>query len=203
MNFLTVEEAESRINAETNHQLERILRPKIEGKGRPITKAKNPNAGRREGEKDIPEYLRELIATSAKISGVRSTARSFGVSPVTAQNAKNGVRSVRTNSDGTRNVIVDKTLQEKTRNRMSRIVDLATTIIEGNLPRLSDELEAVTDKPKERASILKDIAIIAEKAMPTKEEANHGPNVAFIFFKPEEKKFDDVPIIDVTPIAKG
>lgn len=200
MNFLTVEEAETRINAETNHHLERILRSKTT-RGRPITGDKNPNAGRRKGEKDIPDYLRELIATTAQISGTTQAANAFGVSRTTANHAKHNVRSARTNPDGTRNIIVDHSLKARTKRRLENIVDLAATIIEGNLPRLSEELDAV-DKPKERASILKDVAIIAEKAMP-KEDAPQGPNVAYIFFKPEEKRFDDVPVIDVTPIAKG
>lgn len=199
MNFLTIEEAEDRLNSKSNDRLERVLRPKRENRGRPVGQGNHSNSGRKPGDTDLPEYLRELLATTAKISGTTAAAKAFGVSTVTANHAKHGVRSARTNSDGLRNVIVDKDLKARTTRRMLNIAELAATIIEGNLPRLSEELDAVVDKPKERASILKDVAIIAEKANP-KQDAPQGTNVSFHFFKPEEKDFDNAPIIDVTPI---
>lgn len=201
MNFLTIEEAEFRINHETNHVLEKILRPKSSTRGKPTGHPKPEGSGRAKGQENISPYLRELISTSAQISGSTATAKAFGVGIATAQKAKNGVTSESTTKDGNRVVIIDRTLQQKTKQKMLNIADLASTIIEANLPRLSDELDAVTDKPKERASILKDIASIADKVMP-KESAPQGNTVSFHFFKPEERSFDNVPVIDVTPIER-
>jgi len=194
MNSLTQEEANERLNDEDNlvNKLEKFIRPSKVSREKNIP---NPNGGRKPGQENLSDFERSILGTAATISGSTQAAKDFNVSKETAQKAKDGVTSNVTGEDNTREITVNTTARDRTKDNLENIADKGTAFLIKTLGLLDKSIDATT-KPRELASIGRDVAKIVETALP-KESIANGPGVVFQFYVPQQRSESEFEVIDI------
>lgn len=103
------------------------------------------NGGRREGDKNIPQSIRELVSVAANVGTTKEAAEAFGVSHHQAHDYKHGKVSDRTNEE----------LTEARDKGLGQIHDRALEI-------LMHSMGLITPKAMEGMKV-KDVVTVAEK----------------------------------------
>jgi len=141
--------------------------------------------GRNKGDNNIPQPLREIIAEEA-LSGTpaKILTEQFGVSPSQVAAFKHSASSTATyNQPNDKLVNVRERVGIKAHNRLN---DALNALAKKNL---------VNEKPKDIASIAKDMAAVADKIRPMSERGNNQ-NLHLHIHAPQQKKVSDFEIID-------
>jgi len=148
--------------------------------------------GRGEGNKEVPDFLRKIIGESSVEDGRANTLLAFGglVSPSSVTAYTNGATSCATYNKP------DKELKETVDNARERIRSKAEYGVLSALEQITTEKLGFS-KPKELASIAKDLsAVIRNMEEKTGNEETKN-NVQIVFMAPREKSIDSYPTIEV------
>ena len=147
-------------------------------------------SGRRNGDKEVPQELRKLLAEESIINGRKNgvkLAESFGISHDSVDAYKHGATSLATFNKPQQDL---KSHLDKVK---ERITSKASRTLLGALDSITlDKLEK--EKPRDAASIAKDMSVIIRNMEPEAGEKVHvGPN--FVFYSPVMKKESDFEVI--------
>jgi hypothetical protein len=148
-------------------------------------------AGRRDGDKELPDFLRVLVGVGAKMSGSPAAAKAFGVSQPTALTASKGKRSPKGPDVPELKESIDGTIADARSKAVAGVM--------AALDLVPDKIDSSV-KLRDLTSVAKDLAFVAEKLAPADEKAQKGNQV--IFYMPKEKNVLDYDIIDVTPVSE-
>lgn len=155
------------------------------------------NQGRKEGDNNVPEVLRNVIAQEAVENGRQSAvsmAQAFGVSPSSVSAYTAGQTS--TNGGTARGNSPLKNSIELTKQRLAKRA----------ASRLGDALKQITPEKLEAASlktisaVAKDMAVVIKQMEPADNSQNNNPNgpaVQVVLFAPPQMKEADFPVITV------
>lgn len=160
---ISEEEAAALLNHENN-----LLKP-----GRnPEVIFRRVHNGSRNGGKEVPPMIREIVAVAAHHDTIASVSEAFHLSPSTVAAAKKGNIGVNRH---------DEELKERIDNHVREKVN---SVRESALDRLSTLFaHSITDKAlqdlkvREAVSIAKDLASVADKVQ---ERGKEGPRVVFV-----------------------
>lgn len=155
-------------------------RPKSEGAKPVATVIDIPTPGRKEGDVNVPDSLRQVIGATSVTDG-RSEAielgRQFGISPSSVSAYSRGATSTSSYDNTPNSPIIDKTRQRVTKRAMSKLM--------GALHHITPEKLANTTA-KELASIAKDMSAVVKTMEP---ESDNGKEKAqmpqFVVFAPQ------------------
>ena len=139
--------------------------------------------GRGNGNSNVPPELRELVAECGIIEGNKSTAKAFNVSEASVSAYKHGSTSTATYDKNDR-VYARKRVAGRVQSRMLEALNF-----------LTDE-KIAAEYGKNIRSIVKDLAVVAEKFM-GKNEEEKGSQVHLHIYSPKVKSVNDYEIIDV------
>lgn len=144
-------------------------------------------AGRRDGDTEIPDFLRKLIGITTKVSGPTKAAKVFGVSQPTASTAARGEIS-----PGVPNPELKAHINEK-------IADARERAVQGVLSALNLVPEKIDGnvKLKDLTQVAKDLSFVADKLAPADEKMPRGAQV--IFYTPPAAQLESYDIIDIKP----
>lgn len=178
MIFLTEEQVEARLNSKDN--LARLRRnekavernPKFIISEDTLVRPEN-NGGRREGDTNIPPFIRELVGTLANMEPSKAVAEVFGVSKSQTDQYKAGCIT-----PGVR----DPALSQKINENLGRAHELAIAKMVESLESISSK-ELTNAKVRDKASIAADLARVAEKLTP-KEESKASGDFQLIVYSP-------------------
>lgn len=133
-----------------------------------------------------------LISALAQVSGVKETAKSFGLNHVTASNIKRGL-----STDGQR---PDPEVREKANSFLDTIAGKATGIVQNTLDILANPDRLANAKTTEVAQIASIAMGILEKTQPKRQELVLAGRICFMV--PPARTMDDYDIIDVDPVRE-
>lgn len=142
------------------------------------------DSGRREGDKNIPETVKELAGVLAHVDTLKNVGESLGISTSQVHQFKNGRNSQH---------VPNEELKDKIDERLGTVKDLA-------LDRLVNSLNVITPEKLEKikvvnaASIAQRMASVVEKVS---EKKNDVGNVIFQIYAPrmrEEKEFEVIEV---------
>lgn len=152
---------------------------------------KRCGAGRREGDKELPDFLRVLVGIGAKVEGSAQAAKAFGVSQPTALTASKGKRSPNAPAVPELKQAIDGT-----------IADARSRAVDGVMAALDLIPEKIDSSVKLRdlSSVAKDLSFVVEKLSPPDEKMNKGAQV--IFYMPKEREIIDYDVIDVQTLTE-
>jgi len=154
-----------------------------------------PSKGRKEGDNNVPESLRNLIGITAQTEGRKEAialAKMFGVSPSSTSAYSNSATSTKTYNQPD-NKISDVILKRK-----SQLTKKALNKLGTSLDKITDDKLDALDA-KELASITKDMSAVIKNLEPpsTNGKEDGRPNVAFVLYRPEirhEDSYDSLPV---------
>jgi len=154
-----------------------------------------PSKGRKEGDNNVPESLRNLIGITAQTEGRKEAialAKMFGVSPSSTSAYSNSATSTKTYNQPD-NKISDVILRRK-----SQLTKKALNKLGTSLDKITDDKLDALDA-KELASITKDMSAVIKNLEPpsTNGKEDGRPNVAFVLYRPEirhEDSYDSLPV---------
>lgn len=154
------------------------------------------NQGRSNGDNNVPEVLRTIIADEATENGRKSAvalAQSFGISPSSVSAYTAGQTSTNGGSNKG-NTPLRKSI-ELTKERLAKKAAV----------RLGDALNQITPDKLQEASlktisaVAKDMAVVIKQMEPSADSTNQptGPQVQVVLFSPPVMKEQDFPCITV------
>lgn len=188
MGLVTEEEFESQLTNVTQQEIER---PKVHI---PVVIEELPSKGRKDGDNNTPESLRNLIGMTSNVEGRQEAlalANAFGVSPSSVSAYANGSRSTKTYHES------DNKILNAIRQRKDRLTKRALNKLGSSLEKITDDKLDELDA-KELASVSKDMAAVVKSMEPSNINDSDGrPNVAFVLYKPEirrEESFDSIQV---------
>lgn len=171
MIFLSQEQVEARLNSRDNL----ARNPKaIISEDTLVTPINN--GGRREGDTNIPPFIRELVGTFSNMEPSRVVAEIFGVSKSQADQYKAGCVTPG---------VPDPTLTQKINENLGRAHELAIEKMVQSLEGIS-ETDLKNAKVRDKASIAADLARVAEKLTP-KEAPKEKQDFQLIVYSPTVK----------------
>lgn len=197
MHFLTEDEAKSRLERDDNAvDLVKKLREErstdltqVEEKARP---------GRKQGDLEVPQQLREIIAIEAQALPAAEVARAFNVSESTVNDYKKGyTRSVggRSENESIRSAI-NQTLEPVREKALDRLMSAMNLI--------SDEV--LSDEPKKALQLAQtaaNLSRVMDKAMPKEApEDTAKAGVQLIVFAPTLRQEEHYEVIEVGHATK-
>lgn len=140
-------------------------------------------AGRGIGNDEIPDFLRPIIGTAAKLSTSRAAAQEFGVAHATAANYANGKVSQRADGD----------LQAQIDSRIQTVQDVALTKMMVALNLLDEDM--MQNKTGVNVSnIAANMGRIVEKTTKKVEQINQGTQV--IIYAPQVRSEEKYEVIE-------
>lgn len=144
------------------------------------------NHGRNENDTNVPQPIRELIVEDAlEGATAESLSKIYNVSPSSVSAYKNGATSTASYRQKNSKLIAAKDrVSNRAYNRLNEALKALGT------KNLSDE------KPKDIASIAKDMATVAEKMSPKVDGAKDGPQVHLHLYAPKMKQITDYEIVE-------
>src|SRR5689334_24304809 len=155
-----------------------------------------PSKGRKEGDNNVPESLRNLIGITAQTEGRKEAialAKMFGVSPSSTSAYSNSATSTKTYNQPD-NKISDVILRRK-----SQLTKKALNKLGTSLDKITDDKLDALDA-KELASITKDMSAVIKNLEPpsTNGKEDGRPNVAFVLYRPEIRHEDSYDSLSVS-----
>lgn len=156
-----------------------------------IVKHERCGSGRREGDTEIPDFLRPVIGAAARASGSMKAAKAFGVSQPSALAMSKGKKHP--------TAPVDPELKA---NVNGRIADARDKAVEGVMAALNIIPGKLDDsvKLKDLAGVARDLATVVDKLAPIEEKVQKGNQV--IFMLPKERDVADYPVIEVSSVVE-
>jgi len=155
-----------------------------------------PKRGRSEGDVNVPDSLRKVIAEDALLNGrssALSLAKEFGVSPSSVSAYAKGATSTTSYNNPSSSII-----QHINKSR-ERAVKRAQKTLNGALGAITQEKLDYAD-PKDLASIAKDMTVVIKNLEPPKESVESVSNSPqFVIFAPqfrEEKTFEVINVAE-------
>ena len=133
------------------------------------------NGGRRQGDKNLPEFMRNVIGVSANLDTIKNTANAFDVSPHHVHELKHAKKSNAQGQDEDLMHSINKGLivpHNKAIDRLLVALKLSDESIE--------ELET-----KDRVTVASQLASIADKTKPVLKEADGNSNVQLNIYAPK------------------
>jgi hypothetical protein len=151
-----------------------------------------PKRGRKEGDVNVPDSLRKLIAETALMDGrdaALSLARDFGLSASSVAAYTNGATST-TSYDTPKSSIIEHINKSK-----ERAIKRASKTLNGALGAITQEKLDNTDA-KDLAGIARDMSVLVKNLEPSKEGPGDGSTAPrFIVYAPQfrdERSFDTI-----------
>lgn len=148
------------------------------------------NGGRGEGNTEVPESIRKVIAGTSiedRLSNARA-AEIFGVSPQSVSAYKNGTTSLSTYHSK------DRDLNEYVNAKRSEVSGKARGVLFGALDKITEEKLSAT-KARDLAGIAKDMSAIIKDMEDTD---SSGSQTNIIFYSPKPKMEEDYVTIDIS-----
>jgi predicted transcriptional regulator len=175
-------------------ELDKCSGPGSDKESRPVVQILE-RPGRKEGDTNVPESLRKVIAEEALLNGrgaALQIADQFGVSSSSVSAYTKGATSTTTYNSPNKELInhINKSRE--------RAVKKASKTLNGALSAISQEKLDYADA-KDLSSIAKDMSVIIKNLEPQKEvEAEAGKNSPqFIIYAPQFKKEESFEVIQV------
>jgi hypothetical protein len=193
MIFLTEEQVKARLNSQDNlakNPTENRNPKNIVSEEVLVTPIHN--GGRRNGDTNIPPFIRELVGTFANMEPSKAVAEVFGVSKSQADQYKSGCVTPG---------VPDPNLISQLNKNLSRAHELAIEKMVASLEGIS-ETDIKNARVRDKASIARDLASVAEKLTP-KELPKERGDFQLIVYSPTvrtENFYETKEVI--TPVAK-
>lgn len=155
-----------------------------------------PSKGRKEGDNNVPESLRNLIGITAQTEGRKEAialAKMFGISNSSASAYSNSATSTKSYNQP------DNKIADVIARRKSQLTKKALNKLGTSLDKITDD--KLNDlNARELAGITKDMsAVIKNLEPPTLNNKEDGrPNVAFVLYRPEIRKEDSYEALHVS-----
>ena len=146
------------------------------------------NGGRRPGDKNIPEFMQNLIGISANMDTIKNTAEAFDVSPHHVHELKHAKKSNAQGQDENLMASINKGLivpHNKAIDRLMVALELSDESIE--------ELET-----KDRVTVASQLASIADKTKPVLKENDANSNVQLNIYAPQVSEDNTYNSIEVS-----
>lgn len=174
--------AEKRLNNEKN-----ILSPSFKF----IGQGSNPNRGSSEGtvRRQLSVETKGLVAALAEVSGVKETAKAFGLSPVVTSQFKNGKIAS--------GEYADPELRKSKATILDSITASASNLVQNSIGLLSSPDRLANAKTSELTQIAAVAMSIVEKSRPA--NANLVLAGRICFMVPPARQEQDYDVIDVVP----
>ena len=145
------------------------------------------NGGRRLGDKNLPEFMQNLIGISANMDTIKNTSEAFDVSPHHVHELKHAKKSNAQGQDESLMHAINKGLivpHNKAIDRLLIALNLSDESIE--------ELET-----KDRVTVASQLASIADKTKPVLKESDSNSNVQLNIYAPqvsEENTYNSIEV---------
>lgn len=136
------------------------------------------NGGRRQGDKNIPEFMRALIGVSANIDTLDEVAENFGVSSHHAFELKHGMHS---HAQG-----ANPELVQKVNEGLQTPHELAVDRLTKSLMSISDD-DLTNLKPREKIAAASQLARVVDSTKPIQKETEHQ-GVQLLVYAPTIKQ---------------
>jgi len=150
--------------------------------------------GRKEGDNNVPDSLRQIIGEDAVINGRQSAlslASQFGISPSSVSAYAKGATSTTTYDTPSKSII-----QHINKSRR-RAISKAQKTLNGALEAITQEKLDYSD-PKDLASIAKDMTVVIKNLEPPVPQQSDGSNQPqFTIFAPtfrDERSFETITV---------
>ena len=146
------------------------------------------NGGRRPGDKNLPEFMQNLIGISANMDTIKNTAEAFDVSPHHVHELKHAKKSNAQGQDESLMASINKGLivpHHKAIDKLMVALELSDESIE--------ELET-----KERVTVASQLASIADKTKPVLKENDSNSNVQLNIYAPKVLATTNYPTREVS-----
>lgn len=142
--------------------------------------------GRTNGTKNIPPILHSIIGISANLSGPSQTAKEFGIAPSTAHGYGQGYIGG-TSHTNVKSPELVKSIEKDLDTAKGKAIDAMLTSL-----GLLDRESMRSSKPRDLASIAKDMASIVEKVGPKKESTESGAKIIILAPSIKQENYYDV-----------
>ena len=151
--------------------------------------------GRKEGDVNVPDSLRQIIGETSVIEGRQSAlglAGMFGISPSSVSAYAKGTTSTKTYDSPSKSIISHINKSRR------RAIKRASTTLNSALEAITQEKLDYTDA-KDLASIAKDMAVVIKNLEPTPERdmAGEAKSPQFVIYAPQfkdERSFESITI---------
>lgn len=190
MGIVTPDEFESQLtNVSSKPKDKSVPSPTIEGEVIEL-----PSKGRKEGDNNVPEGLRNLIGLAGATEGRQEAlalAKMFGVSESSASAYTNGATSTKTYNEP------NKKITDVIRSRKDRLTKKALLTLGNSLDKITeDKLDGLG--ARDLAAVSKDMAAVVKSMEPDSSKSNGNVSgVQFVVFTPEmrvESSYDSVTV---------
>lgn len=143
--------------------------------------------GRTKGRKNVPEFLRPVIAAAGELSGIEETAKAFELSRPSVSTMKHGKV---TYCDTTRE---NKEMKSKTELILDKVNENAADRILKSISYITDE-KLENSKVSDLSTVAANMARIIEKTNPKKQEAQVGTQI--LIYAPSLKQENQFEIVE-------
>lgn len=152
------------------------------------------NGGRREGDLEVPDFLKGIIADISNdpsdSSSRKEIAEHFNVSEQTVTTISHGLKNPKE---------VDEKLQDVIDKKRESVHESSVKVLEEALALVGPKMIAEGDKLKAKdvMSIAKDASAVIRNT--SKENRGNAGGTSVIIYAPSQRKIDDYRVIEVTP----
>lgn len=187
--FIDETELARRLNRVDNliHKIRRT--PTHKGRAEEIEDGK----GRREGDKNVPPIIREIVGTLAHYDSRKAIADSFNVSPAQVTNYKHGFVSPQRGVEDAAN----QKLAEAIDKNLGKVRDRALDKLVMTLDAISPEKIALTTKVKDLAVIASNLSKVVQQSMPLAIQKDTIQQVGVSIYSPPLKTEKDYETITI------
>lgn len=149
-----------------------------------------PTRGRKEGDNNVPDFLRKIIGENAIEEGNKETktlTRAFGISDSSMTAYKNGATSTASYNEP------QPELKGKMNDTKTRIAGKAKSRILRAISNITDEKLQDT-KPVDLSAIARNLSAVVKQMEPeAQQNQKNGPT--FVFYTPPQKKEESYDVI--------
>lgn len=152
------------------------------------------NGGRREGDLEVPDFLKSIIADISNdpsdSSSRKEIAEQFNVSEQTVTTFSQGLKNPKQVDEKLQNVIDRK--RDSVHESSVQVLEEALALIS---PKMIGEGEKL--KAKDVAAIAKDMSAVIRNT--SKENRGNASGASVIIYAPSQRNINDYRVIEVTP----